>query len=43
MQRLHRRQGEHSKPEQLSKDDTKTTYVLVIVTTSVVQHIVFVV
>ncbi len=38
MQRLHRRQGEHTKPEQLLKHYRKTTYVLVSVTTSVVQQ-----
>ncbi len=41
MRRLHRRKGKHINPKQLFKDDTKTTYVLVIVTTSVVQQIVF--
>ena len=41
MQRLQRRKGEHIKPEQQLKDDTKITYVLVIVIASVVRQLFF--
>lgn len=43
MQTLYRRKGKDFIPEQLLKDATKITDVLMIVTTSVVQQIVFIV